>query len=90
MSREWKCVWMLLLLHVGRIAAADPDTVDVNVDEEVDLTHHRPYDFLYKEGVTAYLDNDWETCLKYLEEALQDWHWWHNNLVRLVSIRGCL
>lgn len=80
MPREWKLVWLLLLLRVGRIAAAEPDTVDV----EVDLTHHRPYDFLYNEGVAGYLENDWEKCLKFLEEALQDWHWWEDNLIRFV------
>lgn len=80
MLKEWRRVWLLLLLHIGRIAAAEPGTVDV----EAELTFHKPYDFLYNEGVTAYLDNDWEKCMKFFEEALQDWHWWQNNLIRLV------
>lgn len=81
MLREWKCVWLLLLLHAGRIAAAAAEPADT-LDAETDHHYHLPYDFLYKEGVTAYLDNNWEKCMKFFEEALQDWHWWHNNLIR--------
>ncbi|KAK3863987.1 hypothetical protein Pcinc_030286 [Petrolisthes cinctipes] len=58
---------------------AESDTAEVKLD-------HRPYDFLYKEGVTAYLDNNWEECMKLFEEAVQDWHWWENNLIRCRKI----
>lgn len=53
------------------------------IPRTVDTTAERPimsYDFLYREGVDAYLEEDWEKCKKYLEEALQDWHWWKDNV----------
>lgn len=51
----------------------------------VDATAENPimsYDFLYKEGVESYLQENWAECIKQFEMALQDWHWWKTNLIR--------
>ncbi|KAG7176311.1 Cartilage-associated protein-like [Homarus americanus] len=40
------------------------------------------YDFLYKEGVSAYLAEEWEKCIRYFELSLADWHWWKDNVAR--------
>lgn len=37
------------------------------------------YDFLYNEGVSLYLQEDWEGCVMNLELALKGWHWWNDN-----------
>ncbi|XP_066983028.1 prolyl 3-hydroxylase 1-like [Macrobrachium rosenbergii] len=39
------------------------------------------YDFLYNEGIEKYLAEDWEGCIKYIEMALEDWHWWQESIV---------
>ncbi|KAK7067091.1 procollagen-proline 3-dioxygenase activity protein [Halocaridina rubra] len=40
------------------------------------------YDFLYREGVDSYLSEKWESCVKNIEMALEDWHWWRENIIR--------
>lgn len=42
----------------------------------------KPYDFLYKEGVQGYLEDNWESCVTNLERAIEDWHWSKENLAR--------
>lgn len=44
------------------------------------------YDFLYNEGVSMYLQEDWEACAKNLELALKGWHWWNDNTARYERI----
>ncbi|XP_068220320.1 prolyl 3-hydroxylase 1-like isoform X2 [Palaemon carinicauda] len=39
------------------------------------------YDFLYNEAVEKYLAEDWEGCIKYIEMALDDWHWWQGSII---------
>lgn len=40
------------------------------------------YDFLYNEGVSKYQEENWEECVKNLEDALSDWHWWKENMAK--------
>ncbi|ROT72577.1 Prolyl 3-hydroxylase 1 [Penaeus vannamei] len=43
---------------------------------------HLSYDFLYKEGIDKYTENNWEKCVENLEDALSDWHWWRENMAK--------
>lgn len=42
------------------------------------------FDFFYREGVSMYLQEEWEDCVKNLKQALQGWHHWNDNTARLV------
>ncbi|XP_071546845.1 prolyl 3-hydroxylase 1-like isoform X2 [Panulirus ornatus] len=55
------------------------------ISRSVDTTPENPiitYDFLYREGVESYLEEDWEKCKKHFEGALEDWHWWKDNVAK--------
>lgn len=40
------------------------------------------FDFLYKEGVSMYLQDNWEECVTNLEQALKGWHYYNGNTAR--------
>lgn len=41
------------------------------------------FDFLLKEGVSMYLQEEWEGCVKNLKLALHAWHYWNEQTARL-------
>ena len=60
-------------------------TVAENVSNETTVVtpaHSQTYDRLYEQGIQHYLENEWHQCVAYLQSAIQDYHWYHDVLVR--------
>ncbi|CAL4059374.1 unnamed protein product, partial [Meganyctiphanes norvegica] len=54
----------------------------IRVSVATSLDPKLTYDYLYREGIKSYLDNDWDLCARNIEWALEDWHWWKKNTAK--------
>lgn len=80
----------LLLLAITITSCAEDEVVETLTEAPPTTTTSTPasshpniaFDFLYKEGVSKYLQEEWEDCVNNLKLALKGWHYWNNYTAR--------
>lgn len=74
-----------VIILIITVAAHAEDEVETETEATTTGTSEQSfiaYDFLYNEGVSMYLQDNWEECVKNLELALKGWHYSNDNIAR--------
>ena len=66
------CFYFILFLHLISLNNVLGTSDNPSLDME----------YLFEEGVKHYLNNDWGRCVDNLKFAIEDWHWWTNNIIK--------
>ena len=72
------------LLEVNDIIPKDNSTQNITVLTNSTAEHSESYDKLYERAIQHYLDNEWHQCAGLMKQAIGDYHWHHDTLLRCV------
>lgn len=56
----------------SKLASNEPNLLSSNSDDTYDSLYNKPFTKLYDIGVGAYLENNWNDCIVYLEIAMHE------------------